>query len=463
MSQQPALSDRDQPRLALSELIGALSYALDLTEGQPPGHCIRCCWIGMHIGLGYGLDTDSLWDLYYTLLLKDAGCSSNAARLCELYGQDDRRTKRDFKWVDTDNLNQLVRFVLQHTGVKGQIADRFRRIVHLARHGEALATELIQTRCERGADIARRLGFGDAVAAGIYSLDEHWNGRGKPAGLEGEEVPLYARIALLAQVIDVFHHMGGSQAALAEIRGRRGTWFDPQLVDLACSVGDDPGFWSALKSADIEDRVHRLEPETRHLYVDEDLLDEIAAAFGQVVDSKSPFTAGHSERVALYTDIVATELGIGPVRRRWLRRGALLHDLGKLGVSNAILDKPDALTDEEWAEVRLHPAYTEEILSRITPFEELASVSGAHHERLDGKGYPRGLDASEITLETRIITIADIFDAITAERPYRGPIPVPQALEIIGRMVDTAVDARCYAALSASMDAFDMPETPARA
>jgi HD-GYP domain-containing protein (c-di-GMP phosphodiesterase class II) len=454
MPANAALATPSTPKLALSEVIGALSYALDLTEGQPPGHCIRCCWIGVHIGQEYGLDTASLWDLYYTLLLKDAGCSSNAARLCELYGQDDRRTKRDFKWVDTDNLSQMVRFVLRHTGVKGQLADRFKRVMHLARHGEDLARELIQTRCERGADIARRLGFGGDVASGIYSLDEHWNGRGKPDGLGGEAIPLYSRIALLAQVMDVFHHIGGSGAALAEIRDRRGTWFDPALVDIACRLGEDPAFWAMLTTEEIEEQVRALEPESRHVAVDDDLLDEIAEAFGQVVDSKSPYTAGHSERVALYTDMVAESMGMDDGRRRWLKRGALLHDLGKLGVSNSILDKPDALTDEEWQEVRLHPAYTEEILSRIPPFAELAASAGAHHERLDGRGYPKGLGAAQIGLETRIITIADIFDAITAERPYRGPIPVPQALEIMGRMVGTALDPDCFEALEACVAVF---------
>ncbi|RRQ21546.1 HD-GYP domain-containing protein [Thiohalobacter thiocyanaticus] len=434
-------------RLQLSEVIAALTYALDLTEGQPPGHSIRCCWIGSHIGRQLGLDADALWELYYTLLLKDAGCSSNAARLCELYGSDDRSTKRDFKWVDTDKFTDVVRFVLSHTGVGKDLADRFRRFIHLARAGERLATELIQTRCERGADIARQLGFGEAVAVGIYSLDEHWNGRGKPHGLTGNAIPLNAQIALLAQVIDVFHHIGGRVHALGEIRCRRGSWFDPRLIDAAHALEADDDFWAGLGAADIEQCVYRLEPRGRSLLVDDDTLDAIAAAFGQVVDSKSPYTAGHSERVALYTDLIAERLGLDAGRRRWLKRGALLHDLGKLGVSNSILDKAGSLDEEEWAQIRKHPVYTEQILARITPFDELAVVSGAHHERLDGKGYPRAIPAGEIALETRIITVSDIFDAITAARPYRGPIPVPEALEIMGRMVGNALDQDCYAAL----------------
>lgn len=434
-------------QLLLSEVISALSYALDLTEGQPPGHCIRSCWIGFHLGQRIGLDTAELWDLYYTLLLKDAGCSSNAARLCELYGQDDRTTKRDFKWVDTDNKTQLAKFVLQHTGVRGQLADRLKRLLHLARHGHELATELVQTRCERGADIARRLGFGEAVAQGIHALDEHWDGRGKPYGLQGDAIPINARIALLSQVVDVFHSIGGRTAALNEVRARHATWFDPSLVDAFGTLSDNDELWRGLGDENIEQRVLALEPECRTRALDDDLLDDIAQAFGQVVDSKSPYTAGHSERVALYTDMIAKRMGIDAGRRRWLRRGALLHDLGKLGVSNSILDKNGALTDDEWTQVRLHPTYTEEILSRITPFRELARVAGAHHERLDGKGYPKALSARDLSIETRIITVSDIFDAITADRPYRGPIPVPEALEIMGRMVGGALDPVCYRAL----------------
>jgi HD-GYP domain-containing protein (c-di-GMP phosphodiesterase class II) len=189
------------------------------------------------------------------------------------------------------------------------------------------------------------------------------------------------------------------------------------------------------------------EPAQFALTVDDDYLDEITAAFGEVVDSKSPYTAGHSGRVALYTGLIAEELGIGSARRRWLHRGALLHDVGKLGVSNAILDKPGKLDATEWEAVRRHATYTEEILSRIPQFADLAVVSAAHHERLDGKGYPRGVSADRIAPETRIITIADVFDAITAARPYRGAIPIERALEMMAETVGTALDADCFAAL----------------
>ncbi len=432
--------------LKLSELISALSHALDMTEGQPPGHCMRCCWIGMQLADQLELEAEARWELYYTLLLKDLGCSSNAARICELYGADDLGFKRDFKWVD-GSLGQVVRFLLQHTGRDQGLVERFQRLLRIAREGDGLANELIQTRCERGAAIARDLGFSEVVAAGIHSLDEHWSGSGRPAGLTGEQIPLFSRIALLAQVVDVFHTAAGPEAALAEARDRCGRWFDPALVDALERVAIQPAFWHILASDELMQQVLTLPPAAHEWPVDDDCLDRIAAAFGQVVDAKSPYTAGHSERVALYTDLIAKQLGLSDERRRWLRRAALLHDIGKLGVSNSILDKPGKLDDEEWRQVQKHARFTEEILSRIGVFDELAQVAGAHHERLDGKGYPRGLKDEQISLETRIITTADIFDAITAERPYRGAIPVPRTLEMMAESVHTAIDAYCFEAL----------------
>jgi len=440
--------------LKLSELISALSHALDMTEGQPPGHCVRCCWIGMQLADQLGLDSDARWELYYTLLLKDLGCSSNAARICELYGTDDLSFKRDFKWVN-GSLGQVVRFLLQHTGRDEGLAKSFQRLMRIVREGDHLANELIQTRCERGATIARDLGFSEAVAAGIHSLDEHWCGSGRPQGLAGEKIPLYSRIALLAQVVDVFHTAAGAEAALAEAHDRRGRWFDPQLVDALDAVAARPGFWQTLADEELMQQVLDLPPSDHEWVVDEACLDRIAAAFGQVVDTKSPYTAGHSERVALYTDLIAEQLALPGEQRRWLRRAALLHDIGKLGVSNSILDKPGKLDDEEWRQVQSHARFTEDILSRIGAFAELAQVAGAHHERMDGQGYPRGLKDEQISLETRIITTADIFDAITAERPYRGAIPVPKALEMMAENLHVAIDERCFEALKQALDRFE--------
>ena len=447
-----ALSQLD--KITLSELLGALSHALDLTEGQPAGHCVRCSRIGVEIGREIGLGEKEIVELYYALLLKDLGCSSNAARICELYLTDDLSFKQDFKFID-GSLPQALRFVLGHTGLKAGLAERFRAIVNIFQNGGEIARELIETRCHRGADIARKMRFSEPVAEGIQNLDEHWDGGGKPLGRRGVEIPIYSRIALMVQVIDVFHLSNGPDAALREVRNRSGGWFDPDLVAAFERVAARPAFWRTLHPDNGQEAPLPRTPVPSSVAIDEDYLDDIAAAFAQVVDSKSPYTSGHSERVTLFADMVAEQLEFSAAQRRWLKRAALLHDIGKLGVSNAILDKAGKLDDHEWAAMQMHAAHTEAILSRVNAFSDLAPIAGAHHERLDGKGYPRGLSGDRICLETRIITTADIFDALTAERPYRAAMPITKALAIMSGMVGTQIDADCFAALRRALGRID--------
>lgn len=437
-------------QIRLAEILGSLSRALDLTEGQPPGHCVRCCWIGVAIGRELGLSEPELRDLYYALLLKDLGCSSNAARICELYLADDLTFKKDFKLLD-GSLPQVLRFVLSHTGAHAGLAERFRSIVNILQNGGQIAHELIETRCQRGADIARQMRFSDAVAGGILDLDEHWDGGGKPLGRGGAEISLFARIALLAQVVDVFHAGSGRAAALAEAGHRAGGWFDPAVVVAFQEVAKNESFWEMLGSEDLEDHVLAMEPGQEMALADEDYLDDIAQAFARVIDAKSPFTSGHSERVAVFSDMIAEQLGFDDDRRRWLKRAALLHDIGKLGVSNSVLDKNGKLDDAEWVAMKGHAGLSEAILSRISAFADLSRVAGAHHERLDGKGYPRGLAGAEIDLETRVVSTADVFDALTADRPYRAAMPVSKALAILREGVGASHDAICVAALERSL------------
>lgn len=454
---------RDTDTTSLAELMGAFSFALDLTEGQPEGHSIRACYIASRIAMTLGLAEGDRRTIYYATMLKDLGCSSNAARIAEIYLTDDRRFKHDFKLVGA-GLGPVLRFVFARTGAGQPLRRRAGAIANILRNGPEIARTLIETRCTRGADIARRLRFPEPVAAGIAALDEHWDGSGKPLGLGGDAIPLPARIALLAQIAEVFFTNAGPDGACAEISRHRGGWFDPALCDAFAALARCAEFWRDLGAADIDRRVLALEPADGRIAVDEDFLDDIALAFGQVIDAKSPYTAGHSERVGHYCDAVACHLGIGPADRRALRRSAMLHDVGKLAVSSTVLEKPGKLDAAEWQAMQSHAAHTTAILGRIAPFRAMAAIAGSHHERLDGKGYPLGLTADLICTEARIITVGDFYDALTADRPYRAAMPPDQALAIIAGEVGRAVDPACFAALQdvvrAGIDPAPLPVTP---
>lgn len=446
MRYDPIGSTETQLTVGLAELVGAFSYALDITEGQPAGHGVRTCWIGSHVGRAIGLEARERDDLYFSLLLKDLGCSSNAARICELYQADDRAFKQGYKTVGT-GLAATIHFIASRTATKAPLHRRAAAIGNIFRNGDEIAQDLIVSRCTRGADIARSLRFSDGVIDGIYHLDEHWDGSGRPDHLSGTAIPLAARIALLAQIVDVFHSHAGREAAIDEVRRRSGSWLDPSLVAAFERVAGDDFFWRSLASPTLDQRLLRLSPPEHARAVDDDYLDAIAAAFGSVIDNKSPFTAGHSMRVANLAEAIGAGMGVPQSRRRWLHRAALLHDVGKLGVSNLILDKPGKLDEREWVAMRDHAVHTQAILGRIGALADLAPIAAAHHERLDGTGYPLGLTEHQIRRETRVITVCDYYDALTSDRPYRAAMSVGDAMAIIAADVGTAIDGDCFEAL----------------
>ena len=369
--------------IALSGVIGALSYALDITEGQPEGHALRSCAIGMRIAQELELPGTLRSDLFYALLLKDAGCSANAERMAALFGADDRAAKRTSKLVDWSSPWPAMRWSLRTVAPGGSMRERVARLQRIRDEGE-VTRKLMEARCDRGAEIARMLYLSEETAAAIRSLDEHWDGRGQPDGLAGEEIPLLARILCLAQTVEIFHAAGGVKAARKVARRRRGRWFDPALVDAFLAICRDRAFWASLEDADVS----HWEPGDLVLRADDERIDRIAEAFARVIDAKSPFTALHSVRVAEIAVGIGEVLGFDPVVQRDLRRAGLLHDIGKLAISNRILDKPGKLTDDEFATVKEHPAYSLRILRRAPCFASIADLASDHHERIDGTGYP---------------------------------------------------------------------------
>src|SRR5215210_1004533 len=286
----------------LSEILSALSFALDITEGQPEGHSVRTCLIGMRIAHGAAIPLAARGPLFYALLLKDLGCSSNASRLCGLFGADDRSLKRDHKLTDWSSPLPSLAYALRNAVPEASPMARVLRSASIGATERGAGRAMAQTRCDRGAEIASLLGFTDTTQEAIRTLDEHWDGRGMPLGLRGDAIPLLGRIVGLAQTVEVFASTFGVEAAMAIAAERRGTWFDPLLVDVVRSFRRDHTFWSTVLGPDPRAHLAALEPEEQVRMADEDALDRIAQAFARVIDAKSPFTFRHSEVVAEFAE-----------------------------------------------------------------------------------------------------------------------------------------------------------------
>jgi HD-GYP domain-containing protein (c-di-GMP phosphodiesterase class II) len=430
----------------LAEVLASLSYALDLTGGQPMGHAQRSCLIGMRIGKELGLPEAQLTSLYHALLMKDLGCSSNAARMYEIFGSDDIAAKRVSKVTDWSNLADAAKYAAAHSLPNGSLLARAQRFLHIATHQAETSQALMQARCDRGAQIALAIGLGEDAADCIRHLDEHWDGRGAPRQVRGEAIPLLGRIACLAQTLDVFAASFSVEVAYEVARKRSGKWFDPRVVRAAQVFRQDAEFWQTTRGNPRE-ALLTLDCRATVEAATEARIDAVCDAFAQVVDAKSSFTAEHSSRVCGYAVKIAQEMGIEGGRLTTLRRAALLHDVGKLAVSNAILDKPGMPTEEEWILIRRHPYHTQQILGRISGFERLTEIAAAHHERLNGTGYFAGRDGSSLDLDMRILSVADVFDALSAARPYRGALPLEEVFRILDRDAGVALDGDCIAAL----------------
>ena len=448
------LERRAPARIPLISVISGLSHALDLTEGHPPGHANRSCIIGMRIAQAIGLPVDQQINLHHALLLKDAGCSSNAQRVHELFGGDDHEVKRAAWLRDWRRFADQVSHALQYTERRGSLFARMRKLIVLAAKGPRGGGELFRIRCDRGAQIALAMGFPRQTAEAIRSMDEHWDGGGYPDGLRTHAIPLESRIINLAQVAEIFFETGGSALALETVARRSGRWFDPELARVFTRIATPPGFWYALRSENLIPAVTSLQPPPSSVAADPGMLERIALAFAWVIDAKSPYTYEHSEGVSAIAGRIGERLGLSIEQTARLRQMALLHDIGKLAVPNRILDKRGPLTGEELALVRTHPRHTRDILSRVPIFDELADEAASHHERMDGRGYHRGLLAGKFSAGARALAVADVTEALGSDRPYRKGMSPDAVAQVLREASGTAL---CPQAVDAALDVLSAP------
>ena len=413
-----------------AEVLTALSRALDLVEGQPEGHAARTCLIAHRLGGTLGLGDQQLDDLFIAALIKDSGCSSNSARIHKMFGGDELVNKFEVKLVDWSSPLESVKFAFRASERQKGLAAKLVRLLQNIAPPDQVMAAVTEARCYRASEIACELGLSSDVADALYCLDEHWDGRGAPHKLRGDKIPVLARVLSLAQTLDVFVVTHGVGAGMEMVRLRSGKWFDPAIAQAALQLRDDVAFWHQHSEAAGRHVLETDLPATTQ-FASAACTDAICRAFAGIVDAKSQFTSEHSSRVTDFAMHIGRELGLDADRLRILHRASLLHDLGKLGVSNDILEKPGRLTDDEFALVRRHPEKTYDILLEIPGFDRIAEVAAAHHEKLDGRGYWRGLTAEQLDQDMRILTVADIYDALTADRPYRPAMPKEKAVRIL--------------------------------
>jgi HD-GYP domain-containing protein (c-di-GMP phosphodiesterase class II)/DNA-binding CsgD family transcriptional regulator len=412
----------EQPVRA-AEVVGALSLATDLGSGQPLEHALRTAALAVGLGELAGASADELRDAYYVALLHSSGCTSDGHEAAYLYG-DDIHPRAAFALVDAAGPGEIVAFLQAHVGGGRPEPERAAMVEHAIAHGLPLARQALAAHCEVAQRFAGWLGFGAGIRSALEFVFERWDGHGFPGAAKGDEVAPAARLLHVARDISVFCSAAGPDAARDVVGRRAGTAYDPALAELAARNFDD------LVASVDETRVweHALECEPfPHVRIAGDRVDSAFAAIATFTDLKSPAFRGHSAAVAELAEAAGWRSGLdtGSVTR--LRRASLAHDLGRVGVSNAIWEKPAGLGFGEWERVRLHPHFTERAFAQSPSLAPLGVLGGSHHERLDGSGYHRGRSGADLEPAARILAAADCYQAMREARPYRPALDAAAA------------------------------------
>jgi HD-GYP domain-containing protein (c-di-GMP phosphodiesterase class II) len=273
----------------------------------------------------------------------------------------------------------------------------------------------------------------------------------------GRQIPFDSHIISLADTIARSLDLGvpaleQSQAITNKINDMSGKVFHPDCVDAFREASKHPAFWLDC----VSDRIYGVileQMDWPSLTIDEEMIEPIATIFAHVVDAASHWTATHTAGVAATAVELAKCLNFSPRELRLMRAAGLLHDLGKLVVSRTILDKNGQLSPQEWNIMRAHTYHTFRILNTIGGMPQICEWASFHHERLDGNGYPFGHDASQLTLGSRVMAVADVFAAITEDRPYRAGMTRDEAMAVLDKQVaGNALDGQVVAVLKKEYD-----------
>jgi HD-GYP domain-containing protein (c-di-GMP phosphodiesterase class II) len=440
--------------LRLAELLASVSLATDLGTGQPLGHALRTCTIATALAETMGCGPDDVRTVHQFALLRFLGCTSDAAETAAMVGGDDRGYNAAMAPVVMGSGREML---ARHVRSVAPDQPRLRRVRLVARGlADPKAGERsLSTHCEVAAMLASRVGLEQSVVDALAHAYERWDGKGFPAGLEGDTIPLAVRVASVARDADLAIRLGDDPRDW--MRERSGRAYDPSVVDAFERVGAD-----VLADLDGEDEWETAlagEPEPVAA-VWADRLDAVLAAFADLGDLKSPWIRGHSRRVASLAEEAGRHAGLDAAACDDLRRAGLVHDLGRVAVENGIWDKPGPLTTSEWERVQLHVYFTERILVRCSSLASLVEPASSHHERLDGSGYHRSLPAEALSRADRILAAADVFAALSSDRPHRAARADDDAARTLEGEAKDKLDADAVACVLASAGQRAAPSPP---
>jgi HD-GYP domain-containing protein (c-di-GMP phosphodiesterase class II) len=434
-------------QVRLAELVAALSLGVDLGFGQPMEHVLRQSLIALRLAERLGLDDDNRVIVYYTALLVNVGCHSDAHEQAKWFGDD--ITLKGTKYEHEQRSLAYAAATMRLFGSGDPPLHRFRVGLEFALAGYRDIDGMIARHAAMARSFAEQLGLPDAVQEAVGASYEQWDGHGWPGNLKGDAVPLASRLAQLAEYVEVAHRLGGVEAATEMARKRAGGQFDPALSALLC---DDPeAILGGLESARTWAEVIAAEPALG-VRLSQEQFDAALVAIADFVDLKSPYTLGHARAVANLAAGAGAHLGMAAEDLRTLRRAGLIQGLGRLGVSNSIWDKHGPLGAGEWERVRMQPYLTDRMLQQSPSLAPLGAIAVQFRERLDGSGYPRGLSGAAITRPARILGAADAYQSMTEPRPHRPALaPADAATQLraevkAGRLDRDAVEAVLAAA-----------------
>jgi HD-GYP domain-containing protein (c-di-GMP phosphodiesterase class II) len=429
----------DGPRpgtVRLAELVAALSLGVDLGFGQPMEHVLRQCVISMRLAEIVGLGDDERSVAYYTALLVNVGCHSDAHEQAKWFG-DDIALKAGKYEYELGSLSGALA-MMRRLGSGNPPMHRFRVLVDFAISGHRDLDHMIVHHAALARRLADQLGLPEVVQDAVGSAYEQWDGKGWPGERRGEDVPLASRITQIGEFTEVAHRVGGTAAAVSLAEKHAGSQFDPELASAFCAHADT--ILDELDGGETWGAVIGAEPSLG-VYLSPSQFDAALLAIADFVDLKSPYTLGHARGVSELAASAAATVGLSDTEGALLRRAGIVHGLGRLGVSNAIWDKRGTLGAGEWERVRMHPYLTERILSQSEALAPLGTVAVALRERLDGSGYPRRLSGVAIPMSARVLGAADAYQAMCEPRPYRDALSAEQAaIELRGEVKAARMD-----------------------